>query len=115
MLQTIKQPPLVGDSLPASATTIPALNSDDLEVQGAKVHAEICPGLEVVLNSDCTANRAGFADRDVLVESRGAFDRRLVDALVLPDSVGGTITVHRTLLGASLGQVNHILHDIILD
>ena len=56
MLQTIKQPPLVGDSLPASATTIPALNSDDLEVQGAKVQTQILPGIEVVLDGDGAAD-----------------------------------------------------------
>jgi hypothetical protein len=105
---------LVGDGLIAIATAIPALNSDDLEVQGAKVQTQILPGIEVVLDGDGAADAAGIADWDILIESRGASDRRFVDALVLPDSVGGAITVNRALLSTGLGQVDDVIDDIIL-
>jgi hypothetical protein len=56
-----------------------------------------------------------LADRDVLVEGRRAYNGRLIDALVLPDSVGASVTGERSLLRAARGDSNVGLHDIILN
>lgn len=78
-------------------------DGDDLEVEGPEIHAVRSPGTlsigissvrhhhpgsftyEVVLNRHRTAGARAATDRDVLVESRRALDRRLVRTSVLPD------------------------------
>lgn len=106
---------LIADSLIAGATAIPALHGDDLIVQGAKVHSEIGPSLEMVLDGNGAADTRRVANRDVLVKGRCALNGRFVDTLVLPDGIGSSVTVYRALHGAGLVHVHLIIDDVILN
>jgi hypothetical protein len=53
---------LVGDCLLRGPGAAPALDSDDLEVQGAEVHAMARPGVKVVGDGDGAAGAATAAD-----------------------------------------------------
>lgn len=86
-----------------------------MEVHCAKVQPSLGPRIEVVLHSYSTAASCRLSDGDVLVEGRRANNGRLVDALVLPDGVGASVTGERTLLRAARGDSNVGLHDIILN
>ena len=112
---TIPRYHLVGHCLITVTTAIPALDRDDLEVQRSQVHADVRPSVKVILDSDRATDARRVADRDVLVEGRGAFDGRLVYALILPDGVCGTVAVHRALLRARLINVHHIVDNVVLD
>ena len=82
------------------AGAAPAFDSHDLKVHGAEIHAGLCPCVKVVGNRDSTAGAAALADGDVLVKGRGALNRRLIDLLVLPDLIRGTVAGDGTFLCA---------------
>ena len=105
---------LVADSLLGTTLAIPALNSNDLEVHRAQFQTRIGPCLEVILDGDRTTGTVRFADGDVLVESGSAFNGWLVDTLVLPDSVGSTVTVDRALLCPGLRHAYKLVDDVVL-
>ena len=84
----------------ALAAAAPALDSENLVVQGAEVHAGLGPCVEVVLDGDGAAGACARADGDVLLEGRGALDRGLVDLLVLPNLVCAAVACQSTLLCA---------------
>ena len=112
---TIPRYHLVGHCLITVTTAIPALDRDDLEVQRTQVHADVLPSVKVVLDSDRATDARRVADRDVLVEGRGALDGWLIDALILPDGVCGTIAVYCALLRARLIDAHYIVHNVVLD
>lgn len=63
---------LVGDSLLGGSSTVPGLDSNDLQVQRAKVHAVALPSSKVVGDRDGPAGSGTVADGNVLVEGLGA-------------------------------------------
>lgn len=91
------------------------LDSNNLQVHLAKVHAVSLPSIEMVVESDGAASSAAVADRDVLVEGSSSCDRWLVDLLVLPDGVGSAVGSDRTLLGARLGESLRTFDYVVLD
>lgn len=93
---------LVGDGLLRGPGAVPALDSNDLEVQGAKAQAVILPGVEMVGDRDSAAGAAAAADGDVLVKGAGALNGRRIDARVLPDGVGAAVAADRALHCARL-------------
>lgn len=105
---------LVANGLRRGPCAVPALDGDNLEVQLAEVQADVRPGGEVVLDGDGAAGATATADRDVLVESGGALDGRLVDALILPDFVRAAVASERALLRARLREAGRVLNHVIL-
>lgn len=85
---------------------------------GSQVQTKLGPRVEVVLGSNSsTAGSGSPAVRDVLGESGGADNGRLVDLRVLPDVVRRPVALDRAHLG-SLGRalaVGSVLLDVVLD
>jgi hypothetical protein len=71
--------------------TAERLNSKHLVVEVASREAIVLPSSEVVSNSNSPAVALVLADREVLAESAGALDGRLVDLSVLADLVGRAV------------------------
>lgn len=69
----------------------------------------------MVRNGDGAASPRGLPDGDILIKGGGPLDRGLVDLLVQPDGIGGTVAGDGTFLGALLRVANGILYDIVLD
>ena len=99
----------------AVAAAAPALDGDNLVVEGAEVEAGLGPCGEVIRDGDGAAGAGALPDGDVLVEGGGALDGGLVDLLVLPDRVGGAIAREGALLRALLWIADRVLHDVVLD
>ena len=75
------------------------------------------PSIEVVGDGDSAASALALADREVLAESAGALDGRLVDLGVLADLVGRAVAGDATDgLGAAdrARVVAVVLHDVVL-
>ena len=106
---------VVVDGVGGRATSAPALDSNDLKVESAKVHAMGCPRVEVVLNSDYAFGSGRLADRDVLVEGRCSYNGRLVITSVLPDGIRASIACNSPLLRAETRGVLVVLDNIVLD
>ncbi len=94
-----------------------ALGGDDLVVVGAELEAGSGPGVEVGGHVDAATGTLVLADRPVLVEGRGALDRRLVDTLGTVDIVGRAVGGDAAELGgARRGVVRaEVLNDVVLD
>lgn len=69
----------------------------------------------MVLDSNSSATRAAVADRDVLVKGRGTLNGGLIDALVFPDGISGTVACNRTLLTATSADTLVTLHNVVLN
>ena len=67
------------------------LDGEHLVVEVAGRESVVLPSIEVVGNGDSAAGALVLADREVLAESAGALDGRLVDLGVLADLVGRAI------------------------
>lgn len=67
------------------------LDGEDLVVEVAGGESVVLPGGEVVGNSDSSAGALVLADREVLAESAGTLDGRLIDLGVLADLVGRAV------------------------
>ena len=80
-------PELIAHSLSSRTTTTPALHSNDLVIESTQVQSKRRPSLEVILDGDSTTGSIGRSDRDILIESRRALDRRLVNTRVLIDRI----------------------------
>lgn len=91
----------------------PALHGDNLEVHRTQIQTSLGPRIEVVLNRDSAAGPCGASDGDVLVEGRRAHNGRLIDALVLPDGIGASVTGQRALLRAARRDSNVCFHHIV--
>lgn len=68
-----------------------SLDSEHLVIEVASGESVVLPSIEVVGNGDSAAGALVLADREVLAESAGALDRRLVDLGVLADLVGRAV------------------------
>lgn len=71
----------------------PRLRRNNLQVESANRQSEALPRTEVVRSGNSAAHALVLADRDVLVESAGAFNGRLVSASRLVDIVSAAVTV----------------------
>jgi len=69
----------------------------------------------VILKGDGATAPSRRSDRDILVEGRRSLNRRLLDALVLPDRVGRSIARECALHGALLRRVRRILYDVVFN
>lgn len=69
----------------------------------------------MVLNSDGTIASSSLSDGDVLIEGRRAYDRRFVDTLVFPYSIGASVTGNCALLRATCVDSNVGLHNVVLN
>jgi len=101
-----------------AAGIAPALGRQSLVAVGTQVQAKILPGVEMALRSNGSASWALVAAvADVLPESCGPGDGRLVDLLVLPDVVDGAVTGHAAdLLALSrAGSVAGVFLDVVLN
>lgn len=93
------------------------LGSKDLVVVSSELKTRLPPGVEVVLDSDGAADALLLAHGPELVESRGAVDRGLVDALGAVDVVHAAVALDRAQLLRAAGRVvrPERLHDVVLD
>jgi len=69
----------------------------------------------VILEGHGTAGPWRLTDRDVLVKSRRALDRRFIHALIFPDRISRPVTRYGSLLGAEAGGIAAVLDDVVLD
>ena len=67
------------------------LDGEDLVVEVAGGESVVLPGIEVVGNGNSAAGTLVLADGEVLAESAGTLDGRLVDLGVLADLVGRAV------------------------
>lgn len=84
---------------------------------GAELEAGGGPGVEVVLHGDGAADALLLADGPELVESGGAFNRGLVDALRAVDVVGAAVALDGAELGGAARRVVRAerLDHVVLD
>jgi hypothetical protein len=104
--------------LGAAASIAPAFGREGLVVVLSQVHAELGPCIKVALGGDGTAAGSLLLPvADVLPEGGRALDRGLVDLLVLPDVVNGTVASDGAdLLALSgAGTVAGEFLDVVLD
>jgi len=94
-----------------------SLRGDDLVVECAELQSRRRPRVEVVRGGDSSAGAVALADRPVLVEGRGALDRRLIDALSFVDvvcrAVRGETALERRAGGGVVGA--EVLDNVVLD
>ena len=69
----------------------------------------------MVGDGDSTAGTWGLTDGDILVEGGGTLDGWLVDLLVEPDVVDGSVRGDGSLVGASGLVTSWVLHHVVLD
>jgi hypothetical protein len=94
-----------------------SLDSEHLVVEVAGRESRLLPGSEVVGDGDSSAGALVLADGEVLAESAGALDGRLVDLGVLADLVGRAVAGDAADgLGAAdrARVVAVVLHDVVL-
>jgi len=92
-----------------------ALDSNDLVIVGAELHAETGPCVEVGSHVDGAGRALALADRPELLEGRGALDGRSVGTLVGVDVVDAAVDSDRSLLGgAGAGVVGAEVFDNII-
>src|SRR5581483_707766 len=87
---TAAAPGVHGDAGVAAAAA-EGLGREDLIVERAEVHPVAGPRVEEVLRGDGPAAGGRRADRQVLLEGRGALDGGLVDLLMLVDVVRAAV------------------------
>ena len=68
----------------------------------------------MIRNGHRATSAGALADRDILVEGRGALNGRLIDLLVLPDLVRGAVAREGALLRARFRIPDRIFHDVVL-
>jgi len=93
------------------------LDGEDLVVEVAGGESVVLPGGEVVGDGDSSAGALVLADREVLAESAGTLDGRLVDLGVLADLVGRAVAGDAAdSLGATdrARVVAVVLNDVVL-
>ena len=100
-----------------AARALVSLSGDDLVVERAHRHAERLPSVEVRCGVDGAARAVRLADGPVLVEGRGALDRRLVDTRRLVDVVGRAVRDDGALERETAARVvcAEVLDDVVLD
>ena len=93
------------------------LDGEHLVVEVAGGESVVLPSIEVVGNGNSAAGTLVLADGEVLAESAGTLDGRLVDLGVLADLVGRAVAGDTADgLGAAdrAGVVAVVLHDVVL-
>ena len=83
----------------------------------AELLSSLRPSIKVILRRNRASNPLNGPHGPELLESRGALDRRLVDASSLVDVVGSAIRLNRPLLRRSRRRVVRPirLNDVVLD
>jgi hypothetical protein len=77
-----------------SPSISPSLRTQRLVIQRPQIHACLSPCIKVVRHSNSAATRSHTPSyRNVLPEGRCASNGRLVNLLVLPDIIGGAVTL----------------------
>ena len=114
---SLLNPYLTADLDVSRAGSAERLDGKHLVVEVAGGESVVLPGSEVVGDSDSAAGALALADREVLAESAGALDGRLVDLRVLADLVGRAVAGDAADgLGAAdrARVVAVVLHDVVL-
>lgn len=84
-------PRLTADLEVSGSSAAECLDGEHLVVEVAGGESVVLPGSEVVSHGDSSAVALALADGEVLAESAGALDGRLVDLGVLADLVGRAV------------------------
>ena len=88
---TLFNPCLTANLDVGGSSSAEGLDGEHLVVEVAGGESVVLPGIEVVGNGNSAAGALVLANREVLAESAGALDGRLVDLGVLADLVGRAI------------------------
>lgn len=110
-------PNLTADLEAGGSGAAECLDGEHLVVEVAGREAVVLPSSEVVGDGDSAAGALVLTDREVLAESAGALDGRLVDLGVLADLVGRAVAGDAADgLGAAdrARVVAVVLHDVVL-
>ena len=110
-------PCLTANLYVGGSSSAEGLDGEHLVVEVAGGESVVLPSIEVVGNGDSAAGALVLADREVLDESAGALDRRLVDLGVLADLVGRAVAGNAADgLGAAdrARVVGVVLNDVVL-
>lgn len=94
-----------------------SLRSKNHVVVGTQGQTSFSPGVEVVLDGDAAADTVVLADGPVLVEGRGALNRRRVHTSGLVNLVGAAVALDAADLGGAAGGVvvAVTLDNVVLD
>lgn len=83
--------PLTANLDVGGSSAAEGLDGEHLVVEVAGGEAVVLPSIEVVGDGDGSAGALALADGEVLAESAGALNGRLVDLRVLADLVGAAV------------------------
>lgn len=108
---------LLGDSHAGRARAVVTLNSKDLIVVGAKVEADVLPGLEMSTGVDGSAGTLVASDRPVLLKGLVTVNGGGIDTGADVDIVDRSVNIDLTLLLATgRGVVStEVLNDVVLN